>query len=261
MATGMATRQKREPTSRIGHERSGAILTAVPAPRAMAVPVAERVDGCILALARLAVAVRRGTASDPANVVRDVATLLERHQAERAKPAHHGWTDAVVKAVAEVYRHVQAEARRQPQTRRKAPPFTLPADEYASRLRAALAPFGIKPEEGELRGLALSSEQIHEAGKSGAIEAAQKALFPCLDKMLARRLGGHPVTGQPSDEARALRPLLERGATSARTLQERQKKHRRAEIEPVVTDSDARKYLADLALDDVERARREALRR
>ena len=143
--------------------------------------LAEQIEGCILALARLGVEAERGTLDpDAAETVRAVAKLLESYRARHAEPMRDVWTDAVVSAVADVYRGVRAG--------------TVDANEYERLLRAALEPFEAPPTE--LRRLALTAEQISDGassrrpvGKDGPVEAARYALAPFLDGMLARRLG------------------------------------------------------------------------
>ena len=201
--------------------------------------LSAEIDARILSLAWLAVEVQRGTAGDDAvDVIREVTRVLETYRAERAIPE---WTAAVVRAVAHVYQGVR-DADAAPDV-----------NEYDRRLREALAPLSLLP--GELEDLALTWQEIRRNGKGGSVEAAQAALAPHLDDMLARR-GEHPVTGEPSDEAKAMRPLLD-GAVSASTLRNRRREVKeRGEPRSVATLADARAYLAELALDDVERARR-----
>ncbi len=210
--------------------------------------LSEQIDACILSLARLAVEVQRGTAGDDAaETMRELTEALEKYRAKQAKPEHDWLTDRAVKDLTEVYRGV-----------RKA---KVTSPEYDRRLRAALAPFGIIPSRKELRALALSPRQISDASNgegrhTGPKEAAKRALAPHIDNMLTWRRR-HPVTGERSDGAKAMLPLLVNGPVGTTTLQNRQTAAKnRGDLDPVVTLADARAYLAELAQDDVERARR-----
>jgi hypothetical protein len=209
--------------------------------------LSEEIEACILMLARLAVEVQRGTAGDgAAKLVSEVKRLVEKYRAEQAKPAHDWLTDHAIKEVAKVYTRV-SEARAAPAK-----------DAYRRLLTAALRPMGIVPTDRELSALAQSPAQIRgklvpgrpgseakNLGKhTGPKAAANRALAPYIDKMLARRRG-HPVTGEPSDEARAMFPRLVNGSVGTTTLQKRQKAARdRGELAPEVASADARAYLA-----------------
>jgi hypothetical protein len=158
--------------------------------------------------------------------------LLQGYRARQAEPMRDVWTDAIVSAVADVYRGVRAG--------------TVDGDEYERLLRAALEPFEALP--ADIRWLGLIAEQISDgaslrrpAGKDGPVKAARYAMVPFLDGMLARRLG--PLDASSKSASHHLRDrqarLKEHGLPSA----------------PVVTDADAQEYIPDLSLDDVERAR------
>jgi hypothetical protein len=207
--------------------------------------LAEQIDASVRTLVRIAIEMRRESAGGrAAKTIRHVAKALESYRAQQAEPLRDRLTDQAVTRLAEVYRSV-----------RKA---EVGSHEYDRRLRAALAPLGIALDREDLRALARSPKQISDVSNapdgwhSGPKEVAKRVLARHIDGLLARR-PGHPVTGEPSDEAKAMRPLLD-GPVSPSTLRNRQKAAKdRGELGPVVTSADERAYLAELALDDVER--------